>query len=149
MKTTQLVKDAMNNFDGSQISREPIDLQMPTPSDLNIQEFPDIDPQEIPNDVLEVVKQNINDNVHDNNQPEVELQVDIPEGIIKSQISEEAGIEPELEHVVLCPCMPFLVETYINAAFALHSDFKLHSGIIGLVGVVVGFAALEKQNCVL
>lgn len=123
VKTMQLVNDALNNFDGIQISIESVDLKIPTPSELKIQEFPEIDPQEIPKDVFNVIKQNINDNVQDNNLPDMEFQVDKPEGIIKSQINEETVIKPR-RSVQLAERTKTVLTTKINKAHISDSNIQ-------------------------
>jgi hypothetical protein len=42
---------------------------------------------------------------------------------------------------------PLLVEAYVDAAFALHSDSKSHTGIAVFVGGAMVFAASRKQKC--
>lgn len=52
------------------------------------------------------------------------------------------------EKLVLCLSKLFMIEAYIDVAFALHSDSKSHSGKIIFVGVTMVSAASRKQKCI-
>ncbi len=39
------------------------------------------------------------------------------------------------------------VRAYVDAAYALHSDSKLHTGVIIFVGQTIAFISSKKQKC--
>lgn len=64
MNTTQLIIDKINNFDGNHTMIGSVDLQTPTPSQLKVEKLsisPSTDdPEDMSNDVLDVINRLIN-----------------------------------------------------------------------------------------
>lgn len=48
--------------------------------------------------------------------------------------------------LVLQSQMTSQIKTYVDAAFALHSDFKSHSGVVLYIGKTLVYAASKKQK---
>jgi hypothetical protein len=49
--------------------------------------------------------------------------------------------------LVLKPTKPMQVEAYMDAAFAVHDDSKLHGVVVVFVAGVLVYASLRKQKC--